>query len=141
MVAHSQNTDTSPEQHMGVPPHVRSHQYAHSIDAHAAGIEGDAQTGTATLTPLVFHEAFARRPKLTKAEQRELAIKQAALRIAAGMEMRSLRELALEIGCSHTAIDNCIARLCDRVGMRKFHVSDSTRQKQSEARQRQLARH
>lgn len=139
MVANRHDIDSSPEQHLGVPGHVRAAQYADAIDPHAAGVEGDATNGSATLTPLVFHEAFARKPKLTKAEQRELEVKQTALRIAAGLEMRSFRELAEEIGCSHQNIDKALLRICDRVGIRKFHVSESTRAKQREARQRHLA--
>ena len=109
-------------------------QYSQAIDRDHARVDPD----TSTLHPYVFHEAFKPRPRLTRMEQRELAIKQCALRIAAGLEMRSLRALAREIDCTHTALDNALLRLCDRVGMRKYHVSDTTRRKQSEARMRQV---
>jgi hypothetical protein len=87
-----------------------------------------------------FHEAFQPKPRLSKVEKRELAIKQAALRIAAGIEMRSLRVLAEHIGCTHTAIDNALLRFCDALKIRKFHISDTTRQRQSDARRKQLVK-
>jgi hypothetical protein len=110
-------------------------RYTRPIDRRAAGVEGGG--GAATLVPLSFHESFKSRRTLSSAERKELAIKQAALRIAAGLEPRSLRELASDIGCSHTAIDNMVARFCERLGLRKFHVSDATRQRLRAARERQ----
>jgi hypothetical protein len=111
-------------------------RYSHPIDRDAAGMEGTGGHGAPV--PLAFHEAFKRPRSMSAIERRELQIKQCALRIAAGLEMRSLRELAKEIGCSHTAIDNMVARLCERLGMRKFHVSDVTRERMRAARRRQL---
>ena len=93
----------------------------------------------ARCVPLVFHESLHRKRRYSRAEQRELAIKQAALRIAAGMELRSLRTLARSIGCKHTAIDNALERMCERLGIRKFYVCDSTRAKQRDSRMRHLA--
>jgi methylphosphotriester-DNA--protein-cysteine methyltransferase len=94
-----------------------------------------------TIEVFDFHESFRplTRRRLTKSQQRELAVRQAALRIASGLEARSLRALAKEIGCSHTTIDKALLVLCDRIGMRKFHVPDSSRQKMKEARLRSLA--
>lgn len=113
-----------------------SARYSTPIDQERARID----PRTNQVHTLTFHEVFQTRPRLTKAERRELQIKQTALRIAAGIEFASLRELAKRIGCTHTALDNAVARLCERVGMRKFHVADSTREKQRAARRRQLAR-
>lgn len=87
---------------------------------------------------IVFHECFRPAASMTAVEVKELAIKQAALRIAAGLELRSLRELAAEIGCSHTAIDNAALRICERAGIRKFKTPDASRRRQRQARQRQL---
>ena len=57
-------------------------------------------------------------------------------RVAAGLESRSLRALAKEIGCSHTAIDNSIQRICERIGIRKQHISDASRARMRAARVR-----
>lgn len=113
-------------------------RYSHPIDRGAAGFE--SAPGRSTPVPLSFHEAFKQRRGMSTKDRRELEIKQVALRIAAGLEFRSLRELASELGCSHTAIDNMVARLCERLGMRKFHVTDVTRERQRAARRRFLER-
>lgn len=111
-------------------------RYARPLDRRMAGIEGAGDHPA--MVPLVFHDAFKRRASMSRADRRELEIKQAALRICAGLELRSLRALGRLIGCSHTAIDNMVGRLCSKLGMRKFHVSDSTREKLRAARRRQL---
>lgn len=113
-------------------------QYARAIDRDTACNEG--RGGAQRIVPLTFHEAFKRPRSLSATERREFQIKQAALRIAAGLEFRSLRDLAHEIGCCHTAIDNAVARMCDRLGLRKFKVSEETRERMRLARARQLAR-
>jgi len=113
-------------------------RYNHPIDRGVAGFE--SAPGRSTPVPLAFHEAFKQRRGMSTKDRRELEIKQVALRIAAGLEFRSLRELAAELDCTHTAIDNMLARLCERLGMRKFHVSDTTRERQRAARRRFLER-
>lgn len=112
-------------------------RYSRPVDRRAAGFEG--APGSSTPVPLVYHEAFKSRRSLSRADRKEFAIKQAALRVVAGLEALSLRQLARAIGCSHTAIDNAIGRLCERLGMRKFHVSDTTRDRMRAARRRHLA--
>ncbi len=87
---------------------------------------------------VVFASSDVFRPieSLSPAELRQLRIRQAALRLAAGLEARSLRELAREIGCNHNAIDRALARICERVGIHKFLATDATRAAQSEAQLR-----
>lgn len=119
------------------PPHGFE-QYARPIDRDIAAPEG--RGGAARMVPLAFHDAFKRPRSMSAGERREFLIKQAALRIAAGLEFRSLRELARDIKCSHTAIDNAVARMCDRLGLRKFKVSEETRERMRLARARTLAR-
>ena len=112
-------------------------RYAHPLDPNLGGIEGHG--AGARMVP-VFHESFQRQPRLRPAARKELMIKQGALRIAAGLELRSLRVLAKAIGCSHTALDKAVAKVCERIGMRKFHVTDQTRMRMRAARLRQLAK-
>lgn len=134
--------DDSPEQHVGVPASARAARYMHPMDREKASIEGDITDGPMiAIVPITLHESFqpVTRRRLTRAQQRELAVKQAALRITAGLESRSLRTLARLIGCSHQAIDKAVLVMCERIGLRKFHVPDSTRQKLKAARARQLA--
>src|SRR5688572_31773439 len=99
-----------------------SSQYVMPIDQTQARYDPDS----GEIHVFDFHEVFRPKPRLSSMEKRELAIKQAALRVAAGMEMRSLRALAHEIGCTHQALDQATLRLCEKLNMRKFHVSDST---------------
>lgn len=110
--------------------------YSHPIDRDQARYDPD----TDTLQPYAHPEVYQSKPKFTAIERREFAIKQMALRVAAGLEGRSLRVIAKSIDCTHTALDNAVKRLCDRVGMRKYHVSDTTRQRQREARRRHLSK-
>lgn len=134
MVANRSTTTTHARQ-APTPAPVSFTTYAYPIDRDNARVDSD----TGTLHVYEFHPVFLPDEReLTEAEERELAIKQAALRIAAGLELRSLRVLAREVGCTHTAMDNAVKRLCIRVGLRKFHVSDATRRKQREARLRTL---
>lgn len=107
-------------------------EYSRAIDPREAAVESGG--GDHRLVPVTQHEAFRPRRSLTKAERVELQIKQAALRIAAGLETRSFRTLAAEIGCCHQAIDGALARMCDRLGLRKFLRSDATRARQRDAR-------
>jgi hypothetical protein len=109
-------------------------RYSHPIDRSQA-----RATPYGLVEMYDYHECFKEVWSLSEEEQKEFAIKQAALRITAGLEPRSLRVLARSIGCSPSAIDNCVLRICERANMRKFHVSDTTRQRQSEARKKQLA--
>jgi hypothetical protein len=108
-------------------------RYSHPIDRSQA-----RATPYGLVEMYDYHECFKEVWTLSEAEQKEFAIKQAALRITAGLEPRSLRVLARQIGCAPSAIDNCVLRICERTNMRKFHVSDTTRQRQSEARKKQL---
>lgn len=110
-------------------------RYARHVDRGVAGFEGGGR-----VVPLVFHEAFVPAERLSVAERRELAIKQAAIRIACGLETRSLRAIAKEIGCSHTAIDNRLDRLCKGLGLHKFLVSEQTRSRLRAARGVQLCK-
>lgn len=112
-------------------------RYEHPVDRTRAGAENTP--GGVTFVPLVFHPSFSPNRRITKAEKREALIKQAALRIVAGLEDRSLRDLAEEIDCGHTAIHNAVQRFCIRLGLRPVRVSDATRAKMREARRRQLA--
>jgi hypothetical protein len=111
--------------------------YARVVDRGAAGFEGGR--GSTRITPLVQHEAFKARRRLSLADRKELAIKQAAIRIACGVEDRSFRELGREIGCSHTAIGNRLRRVCEALGLRRFLVGESTRAKQRATRARNFA--
>lgn len=131
MVAASPIAPQTPEEES--PPDFS--RYSRPVDRTRVGFEGTP--GRSTPVPVVWHEAFKPRRSLSVSDRKELAIKQAALRIAAGLEPRSLRELAKDIGCSHTAIDNCVRRFCERLGMRKFHVSEETRERLRAARRRQ----
>jgi hypothetical protein len=70
------------------------------------------------MVPLVFHDVFQIDEQTSEVERLELAIKQAALRIVAGMEHRSLRTIAREIGCRHSAIGNAVERICHRLNIR-----------------------
>jgi hypothetical protein len=118
-------------------PVQRSANYAsHIVDQSKASIEPGHDS--AAYVPIVLHPSLVPQHRLTKAERVTMLIKVAALRIAAGMEPRTLREVAIEIGCSHTAIDNALQRICDRIGIRKHVVSDDTRSRQSEARRRNI---
>ena len=128
-------SDTAPRE---ATPRHGFEQYARPIDRDIAAPEG--RGGAVRMVPLAFHDAFKRPRSMSAGERREFLIKQAALRIAAGLEFRSLRELAREIGCAHTAIDNAVARMCDRLGLRKFKVSEETRARQRFARACQLGR-
>jgi hypothetical protein len=101
------------------------------LDRDRAGVDTGAPL---PLTPVVHHEAFRPKRLLTAAERKELAIKQAALRIAAGLEPRSLRELAREIGCTHQAIDNRLLKVCSALGLHKFVMTDATRSRMRAAR-------
>ncbi len=107
------------------------------VDREAALFD-PAEVGPQKLEVYDTHDAFHPPRSLTKAQRRELAIKQAALRIAARMETRSFRALAEEIGCSHQAIDKALITICERIGIRKFMISDSRRQKLSDSRKRFL---
>lgn len=102
-------------------------RYSHPIDRTLAGAENTPRG--VTYIPLVMHPSYSPGRRVTKAELTEAHIKQAALRIVAGLELRSLRELAEEIGCSHTAIDNIVHRFCERLGLRPVRVTDATRSK------------
>lgn len=129
------NTETSTFQPAVHEP-ISFTTYSHPIDRDQARYDPD----TDTLQPYAHPEVYQSKPKLTVAERREFAIKQMALRVAAGLEGRSLRVIAKSIDCTHTALDNAVKRLCERVGMRKYHVSDTTRQRQRDARRRQLSK-
>lgn len=103
----------------------------------SVGIEGPTDARRAV--PLTPHPSFAQVLTLSFGEVRQFYIKQAALRIAAGLEDRSLRELAKEIGCSHQALDKALIRLCEVIGLRKYHTPDGTRDKLRSSRLRFLA--
>jgi hypothetical protein len=120
----------TPPRDLGAPGFER---YTRAVDRGRAGFEGGGR-----VVPLVFHEVFTPAEDLSDEERRELAIKQAAIRIVAGLETRSLRALAREIGCGHTAIDNRVDRLCKALGLRKFMVSEETRARLRAARVRRV---
>jgi len=110
-------------------------RYAETVDRRAAGFEG----GDISAVPIVHPEVFGHADELSPDERRSLGIKLVALRVVCGIELRPLRELAAEIGCSHTAIDNAAGRICERIGLRKHHTEDGTRQRMKAARGRQIA--
>lgn len=110
-------------------------RYDQTIDPHLCAPDGFGD-GIDRNVPFVLHECFQQKPRLNKAKLQELRVKQVALRIAAGLELRSLRDVAKEIGVHHNTVDKALLTLCDRIGIRKFIVSDSTRKKQSDARRR-----
>lgn len=89
---------------------------------------------------LATHVSYSPRRPLTDQERKDALIKQAALRLVAGLEPRSLRVLGKEIGCSHTAIDNVVKRLCRRLGLRPIRISDDWSNKLKDARRLQLSR-
>lgn len=92
--------------------------YDTRIDQTQAGLEdGD---GLNRFVPICHHEAFIPRRRLTAAQRKEMQIKQAALRLAAGLEPRTLREIAREIGCHHNAVDKALSKVCERLGLYKF---------------------
>lgn len=109
--------------------------YDRLVDRGVAGFEEGE--GSSRVHPLVHHEAFKTQRRLSLSERKEMAIKQAALRIACGLESRSLRELAKEIGCCHTAIDNRLLRVCRALGLHKFLASSETRARLRAARAKQ----
>lgn len=114
-------------------------RYATPVDQESARYDH----GSHSIEVIDPHEAFgpSKGPRrFSKAQRRELAIKQAALRIAAGMESRSFRIIARQIGCSHQAIDKALIMVCERIGIRKFLLPDWRRKKLSDARQRHLAK-
>lgn len=121
----------------GCPPGAETppafSRYDRVVDRGVAGFEGGGR-----VVPLVFHEAFIQADELSDGQKRELAIKQAAIRIAAGLETRTLRAIAQDIGCSHTAIDNRLLRLCKALGIHKFLFSEETRARLSASRRRHL---
>jgi hypothetical protein len=92
------------------------------------------------LVPFVLHESFIDCDDLSDAQVRELRIKQAALRLAAGLESRTIRALASEIGCAPNALHKSLLRLCERIGLRPFIRSDETRRALSEAQRRRVER-
>ncbi len=111
-------------------------RYEHPYDRTAAGPE-DAPQGV-TYVPLVLHPSFTPNRRITRAQRREALIKQTAIRIVAGLEPRSLRELAEEIECTHTAIHNTVQRFCVRLGLRPVRISEKTRGRLRDARRRQI---
>jgi hypothetical protein len=134
MVAESPPS-TSPQHPPGYADAPGPERYPRTIARGAAGIEGGR--GHAALVPLVFHEAFKPRRRLTRAQATELAVKQTALRLAAGLEFRSFRELARELGCTHTAIHNRFQIICEAIGVHKYLVSEEHRRRLRAARARQ----
>lgn len=130
------NTAEEAPRHEDTPDRVD--KYPRTIARGIAGVEGGR--GHATLVPLVFHEAFKPRRRLNRAQALELAVKQTALRLAAGLEHRSFRELAAELGCSHTAIHNRFQIICEAIGVHKYLVGEDHRRRLREARARQAAR-
>jgi hypothetical protein len=101
------------------------------LDRDRAGVDIGAPL---PLTPIVHHEAFRPRHLLSAEQRKEMAIKQAALRIASGQESRSLREIARDIGCTHQAIDNRLLKVCEALGLHKFLMTDATRSRMRAAR-------
>lgn len=135
MVAPSTTRPSSP--HHPTPEDPPSFErYDSPVDRDAAG--GEDTPGGVTFVPLVLHPSFTPRRRISPAERKEALIKQAAIRVLAGLEPRSLREVAEEIGCRHTAIHNVTIRLCIRLGLRPVKVSDETRERMREARRRSL---
>lgn len=125
------------EEDAPVPCHPRT-QPSFRIDRSLAGFEsgGDAPR----VVPLSFHEAFIPRRRMSKEDAKRLAIRQAAIRLVAGLELRSLRKVAREIGCTHTAIDNCFRNICESFGLHKFVRSEETRARLRASRARQIER-
>lgn len=79
-----------------------------------------------------MHEEF-----MAEEERKMVLIRTAALRFILGLEPRSLREVAQEIGCKHQAIDNATERICKSLKIEKFHYkSQEARKRLSDARRR-----
>lgn len=112
-------------------------RYAHPYDLGAAGPE-DAPGGV-MYVPLVTHASYARNQPFTRKQKREALIKQSALRIVAGLETRSLRELGREIGCSKDAIHKSVMRFCERLGLRPMGAGHLRRMREDRDRRRSLA--
>lgn len=90
--------------------------------------------------PIVLHPALCDHiGRVTAKERKQTQIKMAALRVVAGLETRSLRELAKELDCHHNAIANSMERICAAIGIRRHRTPDATRRRQSVARRRYLA--
>lgn len=91
-------------------------RYERPYDLTAAGAEDGP--GGVMYVPLVTHASYNRGQPFTRRQKREALIKQAALRIIAGLETRSLRTLAKDIGCGHVTIHKSVMRFCQRLGLR-----------------------
>lgn len=109
-------------------------RYDHPYDLTAAGAEDGP--GGVLYVPLVTHPSYNVNQPFTHKQKREALIKQSALRILAGLETRSLRELGREIGCSKDAIHKSVMRFCERLGLRPMGAGQLRRIREDRDRRR-----